>query len=60
MDEVEIQKGLSQLAKGLEFLHGSAKLVHGNLNGDNVVINAKVIASCFVSSENLLTWVRTG
>lgn len=42
LDEVEIQKGLSQLAKGLQFLHESAKLVHGNLTPDSVIINAKV------------------
>ena len=41
LDEVEIQKGLSQLAKGLQFLHDSAKLVHGNLTPDSVIINAK-------------------
>ncbi|ORY66808.1 hypothetical protein BCR35DRAFT_308461 [Leucosporidium creatinivorum] len=41
LDEVEIQKGLSQLAKGLQFLHESAKLVHGNLTPEAVVINAK-------------------
>lgn len=45
LDEVEIQKGLSQLAKGLQFLHESAKLVHGNLTPEAVVINAKV-SSC--------------
>ncbi|ETI22427.1 hypothetical protein G647_06502 [Cladophialophora carrionii CBS 160.54] len=41
MDELEIQKGLLQVAKGLEFLHDSAKLVHGNLNPDAIIINAK-------------------
>ncbi|KAM0787285.1 hypothetical protein ACM66B_006518 [Microbotryomycetes sp. NB124-2] len=41
LDEVEIQKGLSQLGKGLQFLHESAKLVHGNLTPDAVVINDK-------------------
>ncbi|GAA5900963.1 hypothetical protein JCM8208_007576 [Rhodotorula glutinis] len=41
LDEVEVQKGLSQLGKGLQFLHESAKLVHGNLTPDAVVINAK-------------------
>lgn len=41
LDEVEIQKGLSQLAKGLQFLHESAKLVHGNLTPDAVIINSK-------------------
>ncbi|KIX08117.1 uncharacterized protein Z518_02773 [Rhinocladiella mackenziei CBS 650.93] len=41
IDEVEIQKGLLQVAKGLEFLHDSAKLVHGNLTPDAIMINAK-------------------
>ncbi|KAI1629509.1 SCY1-like protein [Exophiala viscosa] len=41
VDELEIQKGLLQVAKGLEFLHDSAKLVHGNLNPDAIMINAK-------------------
>ncbi|KAJ6085912.1 hypothetical protein N7486_010193 [Penicillium sp. IBT 16267x] len=41
IDELEIQKGLLQVAKGLEFLHDSAGLVHGNLNPDAIYINAK-------------------
>ncbi|GAA5916469.1 hypothetical protein JCM6882_006468 [Rhodosporidiobolus microsporus] len=41
LDEVEIQKGFTQLGKGLQFLHESAKLVHGNLTPDAVIINAK-------------------
>lgn len=41
MDELEIQKGLLQVAKGLEFLHESAGLVHGNLSPDAIYINAK-------------------
>ena len=41
VDDLEIQKGLLQVAKGLEFLHDSAKLVHGNLNPDAIFINAK-------------------
>lgn len=49
LDEVEVQKGLSQLGKGLQFLHESAKLVHGNLTPDAVIINAKVRA--FLSSQ---------
>lgn len=42
LDEVEIQKGMSQLGKGLQFLHESAKLVHGNLTPEAVLINDKV------------------
>lgn len=41
IDELEIQKGILQVAKGLEFLHDSAKLVHGNLTPDAIFINAK-------------------
>lgn len=41
LDELEVQKGLLQVAKGLEFLHDSAKLVHGNLTPDAIIINAK-------------------
>lgn len=41
MDELEIQKGLLQLGKGLEFLHESAGLVHGNLTPDSIFVNAK-------------------
>ncbi|KAM0752408.1 kinase-like protein [Meredithblackwellia eburnea MCA 4105] len=41
LDEVEIQKGLSQVGKGLQFLHESAKLVHGNLTTDSIIINSK-------------------
>lgn len=41
IDELEIQKGLLQVAQGLEFLHESAGLVHGNLTPEAVYINAK-------------------
>ncbi|KAK2748716.1 hypothetical protein FQN57_000297 [Myotisia sp. PD_48] len=41
IDELEIQKGLLQIAKGLEFLHESANLVHGNMSPDAVFINSK-------------------
>lgn len=40
LDEVEIQKGLLQVARGLEFLHG-AKMVHQNLTPESILINAK-------------------
>ncbi|EME87168.1 uncharacterized protein MYCFIDRAFT_114886, partial [Pseudocercospora fijiensis CIRAD86] len=41
IDELEIQKGLLQLAKGLEFLHESAGLVHANLTPEAILVNAK-------------------
>ena len=41
IDELEIQKGLLQLGKGLEFLHESAGLLHANLTPEAIVINAK-------------------
>ncbi|KAF1930920.1 kinase-like protein [Didymella exigua CBS 183.55] len=41
IDELEIQKGLLQISKGLEFLHESAGLVHANLTPEAIFINAK-------------------
>ncbi|KAI1881086.1 hypothetical protein JX265_001326 [Neoarthrinium moseri] len=41
IDELEIQKGLLQVGKALEFLHENAGLVHGNLTPDAILINAK-------------------
>lgn len=41
LDEIEIQKGLLQIGKALQFLHESAKLVHCNLTPEAIVINAK-------------------
>ena len=41
LDELEIQKGLLQVAKGLQFLHESANLVHANLTPEAVYINRK-------------------
>ncbi|KAG8822798.1 hypothetical protein FRC19_005201, partial [Serendipita sp. 401] len=39
LDEIEIQKGILQLSKGLAFLHQSAKLVHTNITPYTVLIN---------------------
>ncbi|KIJ17168.1 hypothetical protein PAXINDRAFT_111962 [Paxillus involutus ATCC 200175] len=39
LDEIEIQKGIIQLCKGLSFLHSSAKLIHSNLKPDCIIIN---------------------
>ncbi|KAF2471999.1 ARM repeat-containing protein [Lindgomyces ingoldianus] len=41
IDELEIQKGLLQIAKGLEFLHESAGLVHANMTPEAIFVNAK-------------------
>ena len=41
IDELEIQKGLLQVARGLEFLHESAGLIHGNLTPDAIFVNVK-------------------
>lgn len=41
LDELEIQKGLLQIAQGLEFLHESAMLVHGNLTPNAIYVNSK-------------------
>jgi SCY1-like protein 2 len=48
LDEVEIQKGVLQIARGLAFLHGPAKSVHLNLTPQAILINAKV--SCAVQT----------
>ena len=42
LDEVEIQKGTLQIAKGLAFLHQQARMVHLNLTPDAILINSKV------------------
>ncbi|CCU82686.1 protein kinase Scy1 [Blumeria hordei DH14] len=41
LDELEIQKGLEQMSKALEFLHDNAQLIHGNLTPDAIFINSK-------------------
>jgi SCY1-like protein 2 len=41
LDEVEIQKGFSQIAQALHFLHDSVKALHCNLTPDSIIINAK-------------------
>ena len=51
IDELEIQKGLLQVAQGLEFLHESAGLVHGNLTPDAIYVNVKVCSNLFSMSE---------
>lgn len=52
IDELEIQKGLLQLGKALEFLHENAGLVHGNLTPDSIFINAKVCLRSLISFES--------
>lgn len=42
LDEVEIQKGVLQIAKGLSFLHTQARSVHLNISPDAILVNAKV------------------
>ncbi|OAA74296.1 protein kinase domain-containing protein ppk32 [Akanthomyces lecanii RCEF 1005] len=41
IDELEIQKGLLQVSKALEFFHENAGLVHGNLTPDAILVNSK-------------------
>ncbi|KAG0318613.1 hypothetical protein BGZ99_005587 [Dissophora globulifera] len=41
LDELEVQKGLVQLGKGLQFCHNDARIVHGNLVPDAIFVNAK-------------------
>lgn len=52
IDELEIQKGLLQVAQGLDFLHESAGLVHGNLTPGAIYINAKVCENVHLSSRH--------
>ncbi|THH32982.1 hypothetical protein EUX98_g1175 [Antrodiella citrinella] len=40
LDEVEIQKGILQLCKGLQFLHTSARLIHSNITPESIIINS--------------------
>ncbi|KAH9951274.1 other/SCY1 protein kinase [Amylocystis lapponica] len=40
LDEVEIQKGILQICKGLSFLHTSARLIHSHLSPEIVLINS--------------------
>ena len=54
IDELEIQKGLLQISKALEFLHDNAGLVHGNLTPDAILVNAK---AC--SGQNLIIYLAT-
>ncbi|KAG6854961.1 hypothetical protein C0991_009784 [Blastosporella zonata] len=39
LDEVEIQKGILQICKGLSFLHSSAQLIHTNINPQTIILN---------------------
>lgn len=52
IDELEIQKGLLQISKALEFLHENAGLVHGNLTPEAILINAKVRGPARTSFED--------
>ncbi|KAI9466010.1 other/SCY1 protein kinase [Lactarius psammicola] len=40
LDEVEIQKGILQLCKGLSFLHTSARTIHSNIHPESILINS--------------------
>lgn len=41
LDEVEISKGFHQVGSALEFLHHQAKLLHGNITPECIIVNAK-------------------
>ncbi|KAL1920237.1 uncharacterized protein VTP21DRAFT_1383 [Calcarisporiella thermophila] len=41
LDELEIQKGLLQVGKGLQFCHNDAKIVHCNLVPEAIFVNTK-------------------
>ncbi|KAF5373040.1 hypothetical protein D9758_001726 [Tetrapyrgos nigripes] len=40
LDEVEIQKGILQICKGLSFLHSSAQLIHSNICPESIIVNS--------------------
>ncbi|THV08015.1 other/SCY1 protein kinase [Dendrothele bispora CBS 962.96] len=40
LDEVEIQKGIIQISKGLSFLHSSAQLIHSNICPESIIVNS--------------------
>ncbi|KAL0947336.1 hypothetical protein HGRIS_013455 [Hohenbuehelia grisea] len=40
LDEIEIQKGILQICKGLSFVHTSAQLIHSNLCPESIIINS--------------------
>nr|CAG4640636.1 EOG090X018J [Eulimnadia texana] len=39
--DVEIKYGLQQIAEGLSFLHNDAKLLHGNICPESVIVNSQ-------------------
>ncbi|KAG5342217.1 hypothetical protein C0989_004529 [Termitomyces sp. Mn162] len=39
LDEVEIQKGILQICRGLSFLHSSAQLIHTNITPETIILN---------------------
>lgn len=39
---IQIQKGILQLCKGLQFLHTSARLIHSNITPESIIINSSV------------------
>ncbi|KAI1062653.1 hypothetical protein LB506_005950 [Fusarium annulatum] len=60
IDELEIQKGLLQVSKALEFLHENAGIVHGNLTPDAVLINAKACALKNSTNMSQSDWKISG
>jgi SCY1-like protein 2 len=59
IDELEIQKGLLQVSKALEFLHDNAGLVHGNLTPEGILINAKVGPHTSISGGRVAVLIST-
>ncbi|KKY34927.1 putative protein kinase domain-containing protein ppk32 [Diaporthe ampelina] len=58
IDELEIQKGLLQISKALEFLHENAGLVHGNITPDAILINAKEFQETEFFDNILVSTIR--
>lgn len=42
LDPLEVKLGLLELAEGLSFLHGHARIVHRNLCPESIVVTQKV------------------
>lgn len=50
---LQIQKGILQLCKGLSFLHTSARRVHSNINTESILINSSVRLFFFWITERI-------
>jgi serine/threonine protein kinase len=56
LDEIEIQKGILQVVRGLQFLH-SNRVVHGNISPEAIYVNSKVVLDPFLAAQQLIPHV---